>query len=176
MNGKNTTLARQFIGTPLGEMIAVASDKGIMMFEFAEEAHPERALKELLRHTPPGTEIAELDHPLLTQLRTEIGEYFAGTRTTFGVPLDPVGTPFQLEVWSALLKIPYGQTWSYAQEAQAMGRPTAVRAVANANGRNRMPILIPCHRVIGSDGSLTGYSAGIQRKTALLALERRFLL
>lgn len=175
MSGKNTTLARQVIGTPLGEMIAVASDKGIMMFEFAEGAHPERAMKELLRHLP-GSGIQDRVHPLLTRLETEIGEYFAGRRTTFDVPLDPVGTPFQLEVWSALLKIPYGQTWSYAEEARAIGRPTAVRAVANANGRNRMPILIPCHRVIGSDGSLTGYSAGIQRKTALLALERRFLL
>lgn len=176
MNGKNTTLARQVIGTPLGEMIAVTSDKGIMMFEFAEGAHPERAVKELLRHMPTGALIAERTHPHIDRLRREIGEYFAGTRTTFDVPLDPVGTPFQLQVWSTLLKIPYGQTWSYAREAAAMGRPTAVRAVANANGRNRMPILIPCHRVIGSDGSLAGYSAGIQRKAALLALERKFLL
>lgn len=176
MNGKNTTLARQVIGTPLGDMIAVASDKGIMMFEFAEGAHPERAVNDLLRHIPPGTLIAERTHPHIERLRQEIGEYFAGSRTEFGVSLDPVGTPFQIEVWSALLRIPYGTTCSYAEEAAIMGRPTAVRAVANANGRNRMPILIPCHRVIGSDGSLTGYSAGIQRKTALLALERRFLL
>lgn len=176
MNGKNTTLARQIIGTPLGEMIAVASDKGIMMFEFAEGAHPERAVNDLLRHMLPGTLIAERMHPHIERLRQEIGEYFAGARATFSVPLYPVGTPFQLQVWSALQKIPYGKTWSYAEEAAAMGRPTAVRAVAGANGRNRMPILIPCHRVIGSDGSLTGYSAGIQRKTALLALERRFLL
>lgn len=176
MSRKNITLARQVIGTPLGDMIAVASDKGIMMFEFAEGAHPERALNDLLRHTAPGTEVTDAKHPLLSRLQTEIEEYFAGARTAFDVPLDPAGTPFQLEVWSALQKIPYGQTWSYAEEAAAIGRPKAVRAVAGANGRNRMPILIPCHRVIGSDGSLTGYSAGIQRKTALLALERRFLL
>lgn len=176
MNGKHTPLVRQVIGTPLGDMIAVASNKGIMMFEFVEGAHPERAVKELLRHMPSGTLIVAGTHQHIDCLRQEIGEYFAGTRTTFGVPLCPVGTPFQLQVWSTLRTIPYGQTWSYAREAAAMGRPTAVRAVANANGRNRMPILIPCHRVIGSDGSLAGYSAGIQRKAALLALERKFLL
>ena len=92
------------------------------------------------------------------------------------MPLHPVGTQFQLEVWAALMTIPYGTTISYAREAAMIGKPTAVRAVAGANGRNRLPILIPCHRVIGSDGSLTGYSGGICRKTDLLRIERSFML
>lgn len=176
MDNRTATLLRQTINTPLGDMIGISSERGIVMFEFAEEAHPERALSDLLRHLPDKPRIEEGDHPYLRQLREEIGEYFAGIRTAFDVPLDPVGTPFQLEVWTAMRRIPYGATCSYAEEAAMIGRPKAVRAVAGANARNRIPILIPCHRVIGSDGSLTGYSAGIQRKTELLALERRFRL
>lgn len=165
----------QTIGTPLGEMTAVTSDRGIVLFDFSDNAHLAREMSDLSRYLP-GNRIIDGGHPLLTQLATEIGEYFAGARREFGVPLHLAGTPFQLEVWSALLTIPYGQTRSYADQARMIGRPTSVRAVANANGRNRLPILIPCHRVIGSDGTLTGYSGGIGRKTELLRLERSFLL
>lgn len=154
-------------------MTALASEQGIVLFEFAEGAHLERGVRDLLRYLPPAVEIRDESHPHLDRLRREISEYFAGTRTRFDVPLHLLGTPFQLQVWSTLLQIPYGRTCSYAEEAAMIGRPAAVRAVANANGRNRMPILVPCHRVIGSDGSLTGYSAGIQRKIRLLELERK---
>lgn len=168
-------LFRQTIDTPLGEMTAMTSERGIVLFDFSDNAHLAREVNGLSRYLP-GSRIVDGGHPLLTQLTAEIGEYFAGARRDFGVPLHPVGTPFQLDVWATLLTIPYGQTRSYADQARMIGRPTAVRAVANANGHNRLPILIPCHRVIGSDGTLTGYSGGICRKTELLRLERCFML
>ncbi len=100
-------------------------------------------------------------------------EYFAGARTQFDLRLAPSGTPFQKSVWSALLDIPFGQTRSYGELARAIGRPTASRAVGAANGRNPISIVVPCHRVIGADGSLTGYAGGLERKQTLLALEGR---
>ena len=101
----------------------------------------------------------------------QLDAYFAGTRTTFDVPLDLRGTPFQREVWAQLLAIPYGETRTYGELAHALGRPGAARAVGLANGHNPVGIIVPCHRVIGSDGSLTGYGGGLDRKRALLALE-----
>lgn len=181
------TLYTQTIGTPLGDMLAVAAvlddmavdpgRGGIALFDFADNAHLPREIDDLCRllGTTPAT-IQTGKHPYLTQLAEEIREYFEGGRREFSVPLLPVGTAFQLQVWDALRRIPYGQTCSYAEEARIMGRPEAVRAVASANGRNKLPILIPCHRVIGTDGTLTGYSGGIQRKIALLDLERQFLI
>ena len=103
----------------------------------------------------------------------EVDEYFAGRRTTFSIPLAAEGTPFQAEVWKALRAIPFGETRSYADIAAAIGRPRAVRAVGAANGRNPLGIVVPCHRVIGADGSLTGYAGGMSRKKFLLDLERQ---
>lgn len=111
---------------------------------------------------------------LLRAAQKQFEEYFAGRRHTFDLPLHPHGTPFQLEVWGALLAIPYGETASYAQIAQRIGRPGAVRAVGAANGANPLAIIVPCHRVIGSDGDLTGYGGGLAAKRWLLAHERRF--
>jgi AraC family transcriptional regulator, regulatory protein of adaptative response / methylated-DNA-[protein]-cysteine methyltransferase len=111
--------------------------------------------------------------PILAALKLQLDEYFRGARTDFDVPLDARGTPFQQQVWSALRTIPCGATRSYADVARTIGRPTAVRAVAAANGDNRISILIPCHRVIGSDGKLVGYGGGLWRKQRLLALETR---
>ena len=105
-----------------------------------------------------------------------MAEYFNGTRTTFSVVLDLVGTDFQKQVWAVLMQIPYGHTRSYMQQAQALGDVKKVRAVANANGMNKISIIVPCHRVIGSDGSLTGYGGGIWRKQKLLELEDAILL
>jgi methylated-DNA-[protein]-cysteine S-methyltransferase len=102
----------------------------------------------------------------------QIGEYFRGGRTWFDLTLHPKGTPFQLAVWTALLKIPYGETRSYGDIARAVGRPKAVRAVGLANGRNPLPIVVPCHRVIGSTGKLVGYGGGLRVKQTLLELER----
>jgi methylated-DNA-[protein]-cysteine S-methyltransferase len=103
----------------------------------------------------------------------QLADYFAGQLTEFDLPLAPAGTPFQRRVWAALQTIPYGQTWSYAQLAEKIGQATAVRAVGLANGRNPIALVIPCHRVIGSDGSLTGYGGGLDRKRFLLDLEAR---
>jgi methylated-DNA-[protein]-cysteine S-methyltransferase len=102
---------------------------------------------------------------------SQLAEYFAGSRRSFTLPLDLGGTPFQRSVWEALRAIPYGETTTYAQLAAAIGRPRAVRAVAAAVGRTPVPIIVPCHRVVGSDGSLTGYRGGLERKRALLELE-----
>lgn len=110
---------------------------------------------------------------LLDRAIEEVDEYFAGKRTEFSIPLTAEGTPFQREVWSALRAIPFGETRSYADVAAAIGKPPAVRAVGAANGRNPLGIVVPCHRVIGADGSLTGYAGGMSRKRFLLDLERR---
>ncbi|HEX8616434.1 MAG TPA: methylated-DNA--[protein]-cysteine S-methyltransferase [Thermoanaerobaculia bacterium] len=106
---------------------------------------------------------------------TQLREYFAGTRKTFDIELAPKGTPFQLDVWKALCDIPYGETITYAELARRIGRPNAVRAVGAANGANPIPVIVPCHRVIGSNGTLTGYGGGIAHKQFLLALEGRRL-
>ena len=112
------------------------------------------------------------EHRWLKQLQSELKEYFAGDRTQFSVSLAPHGTEFQEQVWAALRKIPHGRTIAYDELARRVDRPTAQRAVANANGQNRIAILIPCHRVIGKNGSLTGYGGGLWRKRLLLELER----
>jgi len=118
-------------------------------------------------------EIPELDphHPLLLVTEDQLSEYFAGQRTQFDLPLKPRGTQFQMRVWQALREIPFGQTRSYMDLAKAIGSPEAIRAVGAANGKNPLSIIVPCHRVIGADGSLTGFAGGLQVKAALLALE-----
>lgn len=119
---------------------------------------------------PGGAPRSETE--LLRRAGQELAEYFAGTRRRFTVPLRPEGTPFQRAVWAALAQIPYGETVSYAQLAQRIGRPSACRAVGMANHRNPLPILLPCHRCIGSGGQLTGYAGGLEVKRFLLELER----
>lgn len=113
--------------------------------------------------------------PLLEKARRELAEWFAGERTTFSLPLRPRGTPFQLEVWRALCEIPFGETRTYGEIAARLGRPSASRAVGAANGRNPIGIVVPCHRVIGADGTLTGYAGGMERKRWLLEHERAVL-
>lgn len=108
-------------------------------------------------------------------MKTQLAEYFAGKRKEFDVELAPRGTPFQVDVWTELQKIPYGDTIPYAELARRIGKSNAVRAVGSANGANPIPVIIPCHRVIGSNGTLTGYGGGIERKQWLLALEGRRL-
>lgn len=114
------------------------------------------------------------DTPLLRRAAQELAEYFAGSRKMFDLPLLAAGTPFRQQVWRELCKIPYGQTCSYAELARRVGNPSACRAVGGANHHNPIVILIPCHRVVGADGSLTGYGGGMNRKQFLLALEQRF--
>ena len=112
------------------------------------------------------------DHAVLQQAADELGEYFAGTRVDFDVPLDPRGTAFQLAAWSALRAIPYGETVSYGEQAKRLGDPGKARAVGAANGRNPLPIIVPCHRVVGSNGHLTGFGGGIETKAWLLDHEQ----
>jgi methylated-DNA-[protein]-cysteine S-methyltransferase len=122
---------------------------------------------------PPPDPGAVPDDAALEKAAEQLGEYFEGDRTTFDLELELAGTPFQVEVWSALRRVPYGETTSYAAIADDIGRPAAVRAVGAANGRNPISIIVPCHRIIGADGSLTGYGWGVDRKAWLLDFEQR---
>jgi methylated-DNA-[protein]-cysteine S-methyltransferase len=144
--------------TPIGELMLTADDDGALTAVNLPDRHPDAA----------GW---ERDDELLADARRQLTEYFAGERTTFDLPLRPAGAPFQLRVWEALLRIPYGETASYGEIAREVGHPTASRAVGAANGRNPIAIVVPCHRVIGSNGSLTGYAGGLECKRALLDLE-----
>jgi AraC family transcriptional regulator of adaptative response/methylated-DNA-[protein]-cysteine methyltransferase len=157
--------------TPLGPMLAAATARGLCLLEFVDRRMLETQLRRIarrLRCVPvPG------QSPILAQAERELAAYFAGTLRRFTTPLDPQGSPFQLRVWRALREIPYGRTRSYTEQAQHLGQPAAVRAVARADGDNAIAILVPCHRVVGSDGSLTGYGGGLWRKQRLLELEGR---
>jgi len=162
-------LTSRRLPTPLGEMLAVASPQGLCLLEFVGQKGVERELAQV--EAARGGPARDGTSPITDQLAHELPEYFAGRLTAFTVPLDLVGTPFQIDAWHALIAIPYGQTRSYAEQARTIGRPTATRAVAAANGQNKISIVVPCHRVIGSNGSLTGFGGGLPRKQALLELE-----
>ena len=158
-----------WLESPVGPLVAGATDRGVCLLEFSDRRMLEAQLasvRQLLGPVLPGT------HLLLEQLRSELGEYFAGTRSEFTVPLVYPGTPFQVKVWNALRLIPYGETYSYEKLAWSVGAPGAQRAVGHANGLNRLAILIPCHRVVNKDGKLGGYGGGLWRKQLLLELER----
>jgi AraC family transcriptional regulator of adaptative response/methylated-DNA-[protein]-cysteine methyltransferase len=156
--------------TPIGMILAGANDEGVCLLEYTDRRHLERTLESMRRQF--SCAVLPGDHPHLTRVREELAEYFAGRRREFTVALAPRGTPFQQQVWQELRAIPFGQTIPYDELARRIGRPTAQRAVARANGTNRIAILIPCHRVIGKDGSLSGYAGGVWRKRLLLELER----
>lgn len=158
------------IETPLGTMYACAVEKGICLLEFTDRKMLETEFKYLAKAL--NATILQGDNPHFALLEEQLKEYFDGKRKDFTIPLFTSGSDFQNSVWQALAEIPYGQTKSYKQQAIYMGKPEAVRAVANANGMNKISILIPCHRVIGADGSLTGYGGGIWRKKWLLELEK----
>jgi AraC family transcriptional regulator of adaptative response/methylated-DNA-[protein]-cysteine methyltransferase len=159
-----------WLRSPLGPLVAGATDEGICLLEFTDRRMLEtqfRTLRKLFRiPAVPGS------NKHLERVQVELAEYFAGSRQEFSVPLVYPGTDYQRQVWSELLKIPYGQTRSYQQLATAVGSPQAVRAVGRTNGLNRIAILIPCHRVINKNGSLCGYGGGLARKQYLLDLER----
>jgi methylated-DNA-[protein]-cysteine S-methyltransferase len=145
--------------TPLGPLTLEAGPRGLTGLSFPGRAGP--------------LEAGQRDPARLAAAKRQLDEYFAGRRTAFALALDLAGTPFQRRVWAALLEIPYGRTVTYTELARAVGRPDVVRAVAAAVGRTPVPIVIPCHRVVGAGGALTGYGGGLQRKEALLDLERR---
>ena len=156
--------------SPLGPLIAGANDQGVVLLEYTDRRMLEHNLESMRRRL--GCGIVPGRHPLLERLDNQLNQFFAGERREFDLPLAARGTPFQERVWQELRRIPYAQTASYDEVAERIGQPTAQRAVARANGMNRICILIPCHRVIGKDGSLTGYGGGLWRKRLLLELER----
>ena len=158
------------IDTPLGTMIAVADKRSLHLLEFAERRALPGELKRLLKAARGQLGIGRFEP--VDQIEAELGTYFRGERADFETPLTLHGTPFWRAVWAELRRIPPGETRSYSQVAEAIGKPTAVRAVARANGANQISIVIPCHRVIGADGSLTGYGGGLWRKQKLIDLER----
>ncbi|MBV2209918.1 MAG: methylated-DNA--[protein]-cysteine S-methyltransferase [Thermomonas sp.] len=148
------------IESPVGPLTIAADDAGLRFIEFQQNRHPAN------RST---WQIG--DSPILKMATTQLGEYFAGKRTAFDLPLAPQGTDFQRKVWHTLAQIPYGETRSYAQLAQLVGSTKAMRAVGAANGRNPLPIVLPCHRVIGANGALVGFGGGLPTKEFLLRLE-----
>jgi methylated-DNA-[protein]-cysteine S-methyltransferase len=154
------TMSYTYIETPVGRLLVAGDDSGLCRIEFdpdRRDAFPKPTWQE--------------DFGILAEAIRQLDAYFAGTLRDFDLPLQPSGTPFQLEVWQALRRIPYGTTISYGELAHSIGRPNASRAVGAANGQNPLPIVVPCHRVIGSTGSLTGFGGGLEAKSTLLALE-----
>jgi methylated-DNA-[protein]-cysteine S-methyltransferase len=147
---------RKTIPSPIGDL-RLASEHG--------------KLVSIAFHADGSSKDSEERDPVLEATASQLAEYFAGDRRDFDLPLAPAGTPFQKSVWRALQAIPFGELCSYRDIAEHIGKPSAVRAVGAANGRNPLPIVVPCHRVIGSDGSLTGFAGGLDTKRALLALE-----
>ena len=150
-----------FMKTPVGRLLLVADERALTHVSFAEGRGAMAA--------PEGSTLGA--NAVLEQAERELAEYFAGVRRDFTVALAPAGTEFQLRVWQWLQRIPYGVTWSYGELAKRVGKPTASRAVGAANGRNPHAIIVPCHRVIGASGDLTGYGGGMERKRILLEFE-----
>jgi len=158
MNG--TTIYYDDMPSPVGRLRLVADGDRLRQVWFERERHPKAMGEDWVRNSDA-----------VAFARQQLEEYFAGTRQIFDLPLRPLGTPFQCEVWQALAHIPYASTISYGQLAQRLGQPLAVRAVGAANGRNPLPIILPCHRVIGANGSLTGFGGGLPTKRWLLTME-----
>ncbi|NVK63820.1 MAG: methylated-DNA--[protein]-cysteine S-methyltransferase [Flavobacteriales bacterium] len=164
-----STIYFETVETPIGSMHLAITSKGIAMFEYPIEERLQTHRKMLLdKHQEtdicPEKEVEEV--------KKQVDNYFNGTRKHFDLPLDLYGTSFQCEVWRSLQKIPFGKTMSYLELATSMNQPKSVRAVAQANGQNHIAIIVPCHRIVGSSGKLTGYSGELWRKEKLLSLER----
>ncbi|WP_263416316.1 methylated-DNA--[protein]-cysteine S-methyltransferase [Terriglobus albidus] len=164
MKGTVMNLAYKFVTSPVGALKLVASDKGLAAILWENDSP---------RRVPLSGLVENDSHPVLLKAERQLDEYFAGSRRAFDLPLDMRGTTFQKDVWEALLAIPYGETRSYGQLAKQLGRPSASRAVGAANGRNPISIVVPCHRVIGSSGKLTGFAGGLDVKARLLEMEKQ---
>lgn len=154
------TLYYDRFDTPIGPLTVAADENGVRHILFAEN-----------RHDAKGREHWQRDADAVAEPRRQLLEYLHGKRRQFDLILAPAGTDFQLDVWQMLARIPFGSTWSYRELAERIGKPTATRAVGAANGRNPLPIVLPCHRVIGNNGALTGFGGGLPTKAALLRLE-----
>jgi methylated-DNA-[protein]-cysteine S-methyltransferase len=155
-----TTQLYTTIQSPIGELLLAGDGKALHRLDMREGRRPVKIDPRWERREPPFADVVR-----------QLEEYFAGVRRTFEVPLELAGNPFERRVWAALLEIPYGTTVSYGEIARRVGEPTAARAVGLANGRNPIAVIVPCHRVIGADGGLTGYGGGLERKRLLLDLE-----
>lgn len=154
--------SRLVVPSPVGDLLLLGDDEALTGIRFpGGRPDPDGA------PPPAGTSPSRV----LQAAAAQLGEYFGGRRIRFDLPLRPAGTAFQMQVWALLAEVPYGSTWSYGELAARLGRPTAVRAVGAANGRNPLPIVLPCHRIVGSDGSLTGFGGGLPAKRLLLDLE-----
>ena len=159
------------ISSPIGEIIAYSSQKGICFLGFLNQKHFQKHTSDIEKHY--DTQITPNTNTHLEVLKNDLHENFLGTRKNFTVPLDIIGTDFRKKVWKALQSIPYGKTCTYKEQAISIKNLKAIRAVASSNGANKMAIIIPCHRVIGSDGSVTGYAGGIEKKEWLLDFESK---
>ena len=169
--------AIDYLATPIGQLRIVANDQGVCEIRFVETAEsPNLEVKKRTIVNHSAVPQLKTTHPILTRCKQQLAEYFLGQRETFDLPLAPTGSEFQQNVWQQLCHVGFGETRSYADIAEQVGRPKAVRAVGSANGRNPISIIIPCHRIIGSNGKLTGYAGGLHRKAWLLNHERRDLL
>ncbi len=167
---KSTVLISR-LTTPLGAMFVCATENGVCLLEFADRKMLETEFADIQKRLNAVILTGENKH--ITQAKKELEEYFEGTRTIFEVKLEPIGTDFQKTVWEGLHQIGYGKTRSYQEQSEHLGNPKAIRAVASANGMNKISIIIPCHRVIGKDGKLTGYGGGLERKKWLLLHENK---
>lgn len=173
MTTTHPSLFRTTMQTPIGQLTIVANDHALVAIRWDTEtpgsqpdAHNpvDRTLGDTFTDVAPGSG----EHPVLDRAVAQLGEYFAGRRTDFDLPLDPLGTPFQKQAWDALVKIPFGETISYGEQAAMLGDRNKSRAVGAANGKNPIPIVVPCHRVVGSNGHLTGFAGGLDVKAWLL--------
>ena len=160
------------VESPCGPLLCVVDEAGaVVRIEFGNGRDAQKTTERMQNR---GIEVVE-DPARTAEVRRQLAEYFAGERREFDLALAPAGTPFERSVWDELRRIPFGETRSYGEIAQALGRPGAARAVGRANGANPIPIVVPCHRVIGSDGSLTGFGGGLDAKSRLLELEGQAL-
>jgi AraC family transcriptional regulator of adaptative response/methylated-DNA-[protein]-cysteine methyltransferase len=164
-----TAIHLGWVDTPIGPLIAGSREGNLILLEFTNRQRMETQIETLKKRFKAA--FLPEDDAVIKQTRRELDEYFAGKRRAFTIPLDYPGTPFETKVWDELLKIPYGETRSYEQLAEITSSKGAVRAVGSANGRNRIAIVIPCHRVVNKSGALGGYGGGLWRKQTLLALE-----
>lgn len=155
--------AYKIMSSPVGDLKLIAGEPGLVAILW-ESVKP--------KHVWSGAVVANENHPILVEAERQLKEYFQGHRQSFSLPLQMIGTNFQINVWQALLTIPYGETRSYGQLARQLGNANAMRAVGAANGRNPIPIVVPCHRVIGASGDLVGFGGGLKMKAQLLELER----
>lgn len=164
-------LASATIDSPVGPLTVVASVRGVRAILWPDD--DERRVPAAGRAARQPISEAGSEHSVIEDVRRQLGEYFDGRRTDFDVPLDPIGTDFQQQAWQALRTIPFGTTVSYGEQAERMGDKNKARAVGAANGKNPISIIVPCHRVVGSNGSLTGFAGGVDTKRFLLDHERR---